>query len=380
MLFRSISELSIAIDYESRGDFLGGPSTLTLDIVDYPGEWLLDLPLMEMSYAQWANASWRDARKAHRLSVSAGWLDAGRQADPAAPAIETVAEALSDSFKGYLTALRADPEAVAVLPPGRFLMPGDLEGSPALTFAPLDVAADAVFAQGTLGALMQERFEAYKRIVVRPFFRDHFARLDRQIVLVDVLSALEAGPTGVADLETALGQVLSAFRVGRNGWLSQLVTPRITKVIFAATKADHLNQASHDRLEAVMRHITERAGERALGTGAEVVWMAMAAVRATRDARLNPKSEALPAIIGVPEAGEKVDDLVFDGIREAAIYPGELPADPSRIFSEAGAGWHVEAPRFRPPLLKRDAGGRNPVLPHLRLDRALDHLLGDRLE
>ena len=26
-----------------------------------------------------------------------------------------------------------------MLPPGRFLMPGDLEGSPALTFAPLDI-------------------------------------------------------------------------------------------------------------------------------------------------------------------------------------------------------------------------------------------------
>ncbi len=112
---------------------------------------------------------------------------------PSGPADELSAEAASDLFKDYLARLRADPEAVAVTPPGRFLMPGDLEGSPALTFAPLDLAHDTDPRPGTLAGLMAERFEAYKRVVVTPFFRDHFARLDRQIVLVDALAALDAG-------------------------------------------------------------------------------------------------------------------------------------------------------------------------------------------
>ena len=50
---------------------------------------------------------------------------------------------------------------------------------------------------------MARRYEAYKDAVVRPFFRDHFARLDRQIVLVDALEALNAGPTALADLDHA---------------------------------------------------------------------------------------------------------------------------------------------------------------------------------
>jgi predicted YcjX-like family ATPase len=258
-------------------------------------------------------------------------------------------------------------------------MPGDLEGSPALTFAPLDVAADASFQPGSLGALMEDRFEAYKRLVVRPFFRDHFARLDRQIVLVDVLSALNAGPTAVADLEAALGQVLAAFRIGRNGWLTQFIAPRISRVVFAATKADHLHHRSHDRLEALMRHITQRAADRARGAGAETAWLAMAAIRATSEARLPVKGKELPAIVGVPEAGERVGRTVFDGEKSAAVFPGELPEDPAAIFRADGVQWSLEAPRFRPPLLQPDAGGRMPALPHLRLDRALDHLIGDRL-
>ncbi len=41
---RQISELRIAIEYQSQS---GYQNRLTLDIVDYPGEWLLDLPLLE---------------------------------------------------------------------------------------------------------------------------------------------------------------------------------------------------------------------------------------------------------------------------------------------------------------------------------------------
>ena len=69
-------------------------------------------------------------------------------------------------------------------------MPGDLEGSPALTFAPLpDRRGREPIAHGTMAAMMERRYEAYKTHVVKPFFRDHFARLDRQIVLVDALDA-----------------------------------------------------------------------------------------------------------------------------------------------------------------------------------------------
>ena len=35
--------------------------------------------------------------------------------------------------------------------------------------------------------------------------------------------------------------------------------------------------------------------------------------------------------------------------------------------------------RFRPPLLARE-GGEEPALPHIRLDRALQFLIGDKLQ
>ena len=45
--------------------------TLTLDIVDYPGEWLLDLPLLGKSYEQWSAESLAQA-PARRAAGLAG--------------------------------------------------------------------------------------------------------------------------------------------------------------------------------------------------------------------------------------------------------------------------------------------------------------------
>jgi predicted YcjX-like family ATPase len=193
-----------------------------------------------------------------------------------------------------------------------------------------------------------------------------------------VLAALDAGAPALADLETALGQALAAFSVGRNSWLSNLFAPRIEKVLFAATKADHVHHSSHDRLAGVMSHLVGRATARAQGAGAQVEAMALAAVRATQEVRIRQGREDLPAIVGVPEAGEEIDGQIFDGIAEAAVFPGELPERPDAIF-DPKAHWQVRAPRFRPPLAEADAGGRLKPPPQIRLDRALEFLLGDRL-
>jgi predicted YcjX-like family ATPase len=77
----------------------------------------------------------------------------------------------------------------------------------------------------------------------------------------------------------------------------------------------------------------------------------------------------------VPLAGEAVDGRTFDGRSEAAIFPGDLPADPQRLLSAATWPAPVAFVRFRPPLLS----GTQPW-PHIRLDRTLQFLLGDYLE
>ena len=373
---KRISEIRLAIDFASNSGLMRGTEkTLTLDIVDYPGEWLLDLPLLAQSYSEWCRRSLDAARLAPRQALSGAFLAAAAQIDPFGRADETAARRLAELFTAYLKACRDERISLSTLPPGRFLLPGDMEGSPALTFAPLDLQGREAPAD-SLAALMERRFESYKRLVVMPFYADHFATLDRQIVLVDALAALNAGPPALHDLELALADVLTAFRPGRNSILSAMLARRIDKVLFAATKADHLHQTSHDRLEALLGRLTERAMQRAAFAGSQVDVVALASLRATRETTVTRGRETLACIVGTPLAGETAGGETFDGRSDVAVFPGELPADPAGLFAgpDAFDGQDYRFVRFRPPLIEPSR-----PLPHIRLDRAVEFLIGDRL-
>ncbi|RUW87297.1 YcjX family protein, partial [Mesorhizobium sp. M8A.F.Ca.ET.059.01.1.1] len=121
-------------------------------------------------------------------------------------------------------------------------------------------------------------------------------------------------------------------------------------------------------------------------TGADVDVVAMAAVRATREGTVKQGRETLPVIIGTPIAGEKINGETFDGKTETAIFPGDLPEKIDAVFDLSGPDHRQDSTdpairfvRFRPPKLERTAEGVTLSLPHIRLDRALQFLIGDHL-
>jgi len=99
--------------------------------------------------------------------------------------------------------------------------------------------------------------------------------------------------------------------------------------------------------------------------------------------------EKLPSILGTPAADTVAGGEAFDGETEVATFPGDLPADPEELFKGDGAFRGLSSAtaektdfrflRFRPPPLENQ-GAEGPVLPHIRLDRALQFLIGDRLQ
>jgi predicted YcjX-like family ATPase len=343
-----------------------GPRTIHLDIVDYPGEWLLDLGLLDESYEAWSADT---LRRIEPRESAAAFRDAIAATDPAAKLDETTAKSLAHSFTGYLTAARK--AGFSDCTPGRFLLPGELAGSPVLTFAPLPKPAAAP--RGSLWREFERRFESYKREVVKPFFRDHFARIDRQVVLVDALGAIHAGPRAVDDLRLAMTDILSAFRPGRNAFLSQLLLgKRVERILFAATKADHLHHTQHPQLTAIMEAILRDAKDRADFAGAKTAAMSIASLRATTEDTVEHDGRTLDVVRGILESTGK----------RAAMYPGRLPEDPAQLLSPArtGADRWLDADyavmSFAPqPLTLKP--GEGP--PHIRLDKAAEFLFGDRL-
>ena len=99
--------------------------------------------------------------------------------------------------------------------------------------------------------------------------------------------------------------------------------------------------------------------------------MSIAALRATTEEVIRQDGQELPAVRG----------RLMDG-RQAAFYPGELPADPAALLHPARDGadrWlngDYAIMNFAPaPMTARPGAGPPPI----RLDRAADFLIGDRL-
>lgn len=382
---RQISQLRLTIEYDSDHLLtrtLGG-NKLHLDIIDYPGEWLLDLPLLEKSYEAWCEDAARYTSQDHHSKPArdavADWHKALAAANPDGPTDEGEAKKLSDKFRACLKEARAAAPDLPSIPPGRFLMPGDLEGSPALTFAPLTLSPGGI-KDNTLAALMKRRFEAYKELVIRPFYRRFFTRLDRQIVLVDLLSNLNAGPEHIEHLRTTLSDILKSFNPGAQHWLTSIWNRKVDRLVFAATKADHLHHHNHDKLQSLLAHLTHEAIERAEMQGADVKVQALASLRTTREVEVTQNGETYEALKGTPAKGTKFEGRIFKGDEEIFLFPGDLPEDLATALNKASTLPELEILNFNPPdCNKPDSPTAEPSMPHIRLDRALNMLIGDKL-
>ncbi len=364
---RAVSELRLSLRVRPTGLIAGlkGPRVIHIDIVDYPGEWLLDLGLMDKDYASWSADML--GRLDHRPEGPA-FVEMARAEDAKAPFEESRARQLSEAYTRSLHAAR--DAGFSDCSPGRFLLPGEMAGSPVLTFAPLPPQDGAP--RKSLWREMERRFDAYKSQVVRPFFRDHFSRIDRQVVLVDALGAIHAGPRAVEDLRRTMAEILSAFRPGRNAFLSQLLMgKRVERILFAATKADHLHHSQHPRLTAIMEALMRDARDRASFAGAQTQAMSLAALRATTEDTVRHDGADLDVVRGTLQGGKR-----------AAFYPGDLPSDPNALLNPARQGeadWlggDYRIMNFEPQPLSLKPGDGPP---HIRLDRAAQFLMGDRL-
>ncbi|MEJ6747985.1 MAG: YcjX family protein [Yoonia sp.] len=364
---RQISELRLSLRVQPTGLLSGltGPRTVHIDIVDYPGEWLLDLGLLGQTYDAWSAAA---IARADGRPEGGVFLGAMKDIDANGPLDEATAKSLSDKFTNHLHASRE--AGFSDCTPGRFLLPGDLAGSPVLTFAPLGSASGK---RGTLGCEFARRFESYKRNVVKPFFRDHFSKIDRQVVLVDVLGAIHAGPPAVEDLRNAMAAILGAFRPGRNAFLSRIFKGwRVEKILFAATKADHLHHTQHGQLTAITEALLRDAKDRADFAGATTAAMSIASLRTTVEETVDYRDGPLNVVRG----------RLLDNGKQAAFHPGRLPNDPAHLLGPARAGaadWlddDYAIMRFAPAPLDLKPGDGPP---HIRLDKAAQFLIGDRL-
>lgn len=359
---RDVSEIRLALKYKPKSKtkkLFGSTSTLQLDIIDYPGEWLLDLPLLGMDFQTWSKTQFA-ALKGLRGELAQPWLEQLSAVDLDGDVDE---KRLADIAKVYTDFLHQCKESgLHWVQPGRFILPGELEGAPVLQFFPCRFDDDHTVVKESNLAMLKARYQEYQQKVVKAFYKHHFSTFDRQIVLIDCLQPLNAGPESFNDMRQAIEQILGSFRYGRSNILKRLFAPKIDKILFAATKADHVTPEQHPNLVSLLQQMIHPAWQTASYENIEMSCISMASIQATNTGYIANGNQSTPAIQGVTLEGQPL-----------TLFPGEVPQKlpDASYWNEQG----FEFSAFRPK-----ESGRDDPLPHIRIDKAIEYLIGDKLK
>ncbi len=286
------------------------PRKQVIELVDYPGEWLLDLQLLDWSYTQFCQAVWDGCAREPRASLGRALLAELAALDPAQPADEATLSRLQHEWADFLALCRQAPQALSQNVPGRFLLPGDAYDPLAAPFIPLfalsALASDAPnWPKASYGAVCRARYLAYRDQVVRPFFEQHFQSLDAQVILIDVLGAMTAGQAALQDMRAAIEGALAPFRYGQDHWLGRLFRRKIRRVAICATKIDHVLPADQLRLQSLVESFLYESVQRLAAADIDLKVFAMTAIQA---AQVQESSPGHPRLIGVDKRrGERIE-------------------------------------------------------------------------
>ncbi len=336
--------------------------TLRVELLDYPGEWLLDLPMLNQDFAAWSRAvldRFRDARLRPLTAPFLGFVDA---LPTRAGADERLVASGHALYAAALARLR-DERGLSMLQPGRFLMPPPGASPPWMTFFPFATAGTP------LSGLLARRYEAYVAATREALLSPMFGRTDRLVVLADLLAALGAGPESFRDASDALAAAAGALR-RQGSWTALLATlarfrmpaPAIRRVAFVASKADHVSERQRPNLAALMASLTG-GGETTALAGATRASFAVAAARCTEDFVWTLDGHPVSAVRG---------RLLGDD-RLTRSYPGEVPSRPPD--AEFWSHRFLALPRFEPARID----GRTGRVPNIGVERLLAFLLDDLL-
>ena len=212
--------------------------------------------------------------------------------------------------------------------------------------------------------MLRARYVEYKERVVRQFYKKHFLSFDRQIVLADCLSPLNKGPESFADLQLAITMILESYSYGQSSLFSRLFSPKIDRLLFAATKADHVTQEQHGNLVSLLNELIYQSKHQLNYDAIKMKTLAIASVKATTAGKSIHQGQQVPVIQGRRSSDDKTI-TVFPG-----SVPKKLPDD------EYWREQHFNFIAFEP----QQSIAPYECLPHMRMDQVLQFLLGDKMK
>ena len=348
-----ISHIVLKFESKSRFSFLG-TSSFTIELIDYPGEWLLDLTLLRLNYKEWSKKSitWLrsiDDIKAKEYLQTIDSLN-NNTFD------KEVQKRLYTQYKELLIHLKS--QHYSQITPGRFVLPADLANDPILHFAPISKGSDK------LEAIFKAKYKKYVKEVVKEIHLEHFKGFSRQVVLVDVLEALQSGYECYSDMKAGIKEMLQPYEHKNKNFFSQWLSPSIKSVLFVATKADHVTAHQHTHFSMLLNDLVNEIRHDMDISHIQTQTQLIASIKSTVTIEKEHKGEKLAFVRGILEENSKLHDL----------YPGEMP---SKFPSQKE--WNAEMFGYQNFLPPQKTYGDNEALEHINMDKVIQKLIGDLL-
>ena len=292
---------------------------VTFHIHDYPGEYLLDAPLLNQTFANWSDEALDRISGQQRVVAAKEYLDLANQ--PVGSDADDWIKKLREAYAKYLVEARKagleffQPAMSAAQYFVRFEL-ANTDGLPLspqveeLPFVPLGQPA---LESGTPAIVeLEKRFQVYRNTNVLPFVK-RLGKVQKQIVLVDVLRVLKAGPDIFNDTSNCLRAILECYRYGTT------IYGGAKKVLFAATKADHATKEGRPNLGRLLDKLVKKAAG-AIPFSVEVSpSVGMTAICATTDEVHNEPGFGLTqAVVGRRKESPNVSE---------PFGPGKVPPD-----------------------------------------------------
>lgn len=345
---------NIVLEFEGKRSFKWmGKNKFSIELIDYPGEWLLDLTLLNMSFEQWSEKTitWLtqidDPLVLHYLQTIND-LDTIEDKEIWIKAHEEYKELLFHLKKNHYSQLT----------PGRFTMPSDLAKDPILHFSPIKATNEK------LHKFFKSNYALYVKNIVKDIQLENFKGFDRQVVLVDVIEALQNGYTCYKDMKSGLQSMLHFYDHKNKNLISQWFSPSIKKVLFVATKADQVSKSQHTNFKSLLNDMIKGLKRDMDNDYIKTETQLVASLKSTKTIIKKHEGQMLSFVEGILEEDGQMHH----------VYPGEVPANfPSKDE------WNTEEYLYKSFLPPKKPYRDEEPLEHINMDKVINNLIGDLL-
>lgn len=302
---------------------------VVFEFIDYPGEWITDMPMMNKTFSQWSDSAWAQQMTEPQNYYAQSWHQFIKGFNFDLMPNEQSIGLLVGEYRNYLK--QAKSGGISLLQPGSFLITGSGYDWENKGFAPLPTKVTSDISH-PWNRVFSENYQNFIEQWIKPLKAKSFKESDKQIILVDLFEGLNHSKLHLQQLKETLSNLSETFVYGNPNWFSKNVLRKsvIGKVAFVATKSDLIPESQKPMLLSLLKDVTEGARARFSDKDIQFEHFLVSAIQATdagkaknslryvnfNDKHVEAKFEEIPASLNL-----------MSGEENFPVLPVKVPKD-----------------------------------------------------